>query len=82
MVGDVCRGRKMNAPRRSVRCKACPCGSVALKVVYDRVAEDCVETMIECKMCGRTSEPVEYPYGDPESAADVWNRGRIVEPMA
>ena len=63
-----------------VRLKACPCGSTDLKCDNMQVAEDAVETWIECNACGRTSEEVEDAYSDPQGAADQWNRGYFRKP--
>jgi hypothetical protein len=57
----------------SISVKRCSCGSDNLKIVRSRVAEDCVETSIKCQGCGAEGEPFEYPYGNPEGAAELWN---------
>lgn len=66
----------MNAPA-TIKARRCPCGSGDLKVVANQVAEDCVETFLECNACGRSGEAFEYPYRNAQGAADLWNAGRF-----
>jgi Lar family restriction alleviation protein len=54
--------------------KPCPfCGGKA--VMHDQqVAEDCVETWVECDDCGVRTDPVEGAYSERPAAAYSWNR--------
>jgi hypothetical protein len=62
---------------RTINLRTCPCGGRRLRIRNEQVAEDCVETWVECADCQRTSERVEYPYADAEGAACSWNAGHF-----
>jgi hypothetical protein len=57
-----------------IHLKRCACGQ-APKVETARVAEDAVETWVECGGCGARTEAREDAYADYDSAAADWNAG-------
>ena len=59
--------------------KRCACGQ-APKLEVVRVAEDAMETWVQCK-CGARTQEIEDAYADYDTAAWQWNRGdRSVTP--
>lgn len=54
--------------------RRCPqCGGEDLKLKANQVAEDAVETWVQCA-CGATGEGVEDAFSDPAGAVAQWNR--------
>ncbi len=61
--------------------KNCPfCGSSDVRVHYVQVAEDAVETWIECHGCTAKGQLWETPMGDRASASVAWNT-RAAQPV-
>lgn len=56
----------------AVKLTACSCGGKG-RVVAQRVAEDLMETWVQCQSCGWCAGEVEDAYSDPGTAAWNWN---------
>jgi len=56
----------------TVSLNRCRCGRMP-GIRTARVAEDAVETWVQCPGCGATGERIEDAYSDPGTAADDWN---------
>ena len=66
----------------TLRARACPaCNGEQLKLKANKVAEDAVETWVECA-CGARGECVEDAYSDPEGAIAQWNRFPVEQARA
>ncbi|KFG90749.1 hypothetical protein BV98_001461 [Sphingobium herbicidovorans NBRC 16415] len=59
----------------TVKLNRCRCGRMP-GVRTCRVAEDAIETWVECAGCRARSPKIEDAYADPESAAAQWNSGK------
>ncbi len=59
----------------------CSCGG-APTVRNAQVAEDCVETWVECASCGKHSDYIEDAYSDPDTAVMCWNAGEHFAPVS
>jgi hypothetical protein len=60
--------------RRPCTPSPCFCGSENVGVEYARVAEDSVETWVECADCGAVGERTEDAFADDCAAVDLWNQ--------
>ena len=60
----------------SVQMRPCECGG-APKVRTAQVAEDVVETWVECRRCDRRTEEIEDFRADYATAEWQWNRGDL-----
>lgn len=59
---------------REIRLHPCDCDG-APRVRTDRVAEDAIETWVECGSCGARTEEIEDAYSDAPTAAANRNAG-------
>ena len=57
----------------------CRCGSNNVGVETARVAEDAVETWVECADCGKRGEVTEDAYANPCGAVHLWNAAAETE---
>jgi hypothetical protein len=62
-------------PSYAVHLGPCACGKGWPMVRNCQVAEDCVETWVECASCGTHTDYIEGAYSDPYQAIDCWNKG-------
>ena len=56
--------------------RLCECGGLP-KVHTERVAEDLIETWVQCNRCPRRTEEIEDAYPDYGTAEWQWNRGDL-----
>lgn len=56
--------------------RPCECGGTP-KTRTRQVAEDAVETWVECIRCDRRTDEIEDAYADHATAAWQWNKGAL-----
>lgn len=64
--------------RGAMQMRLCECGGLP-KVHTERVAEDLVETWVQCSRCPRRTEEIEDFRADYATAEWQWNRGDLIE---
>jgi len=60
--------------------KRCPCGG-SPKFYAVQVAEDAVESWVECPRCNAATDRIEDAYSDRPTAEWQWNRGDALKPQ-
>ena len=63
----------------TIKLNRCRCGRMP-GVRTLRVAEDAIETWVQCPGCGARTPEIEDAYPDPNTAAAQWNAGRGCKP--